>query len=576
MSKINSIFQIASITTVILSGSLTSAIASNPSEQPPQQTGTNELVFQPNTLLRASLNSDNFAKQVKRNGYSEASAYEIASTNELPVNLLKQSPSSSKILISQNTPETTESETTTPEASELDLLNPDPDQLEIPTTPEEVNIDINQPITLEEAVELALTNNTDLREAQLNLDRSRRELQEARAALYPSLAVQSNFSNSDNASNNRSAEQAGETQTLDSQLGEDTTTFDGDLTLNYNIYTGGRRGADIRRAKRQFEFSELGVETATEQTTFEAKRDYYSLQNADSQVEIEQGAVEDASQTLNDAQLLEEAGLGTRFDVLSAEVELADAQQRLTSARAAQDVARRVLRETLNLGEQVDVQTADDIAKVGIWELALEDSIVNAYDNRVELEQFLLQREINQEQRKIALADIRPQLGIFGTLDFLEVSDDDIDIQSGYTVGAQLQWTLFDGGAAKARARQSDVDVSLTDNGFANQRNQVRLEVEQAFFNLQANEDNINTTEKAVELAEESLRLARLRFQAGVGTQTDVIQAQSSLTTSRGNFLAAIIQYNQSFNELQRAISGVIDDQINTPNGQTNTPNGQN
>lgn len=576
MSKINSIFQIASITTVILSGSLTSAIASEPSGQPHQQTSANALIFKPNSLSKESWNSDNFPKQVRRDGDSEAGTYEIASTNESPANLLKQSSSSSKILISQDSPETTESETTTPETSELDRLNPDPDQLEIPTTPEEVNIDINQPITLEEAVQLALTNNTDLREAQLNLERSRRELQEARAALYPSLAVQSDFTNSDTASNNRSAEQAGETQTLDSQLGEDTTTLNGDLTLNYNIYTGGRRGADIRRAKRLVESNELGVEVATEEVTFEAKRDYYSLQNADSQVEIEQGAVEDASQTLNDAQLLEEAGLGTRFDVLSAEVELADAQQRLTSARAAQDVARRVLVETLNLGEKVDLQTADEITEVGIWELPLEESIVTAYENRAELEQFLLQREINQEQRKIALADIRPQLGIFGTFDFLEVSDDDIDIQSGYTVGAQLQWTIFDGGGAKARARQSDVDVSLADNGFVNQQNQVRLEVEQAFFNLQANEDNINTTEKAVELAEESLRLARLRFQAGVGTQTDVIQAQSALTTARGNFLGAVIDYNQSFNELQRAITGISDGQIDTPNGQTNTPDGQN
>ena len=59
----------------------------------------------------------------------------------------------------------------------------------------------------------------------------------------------------------------------------------------------------------------------------------------------------------------------------------------------------------------------------------------------------------------------------------------------------------------------------------------------------------------AVTLAEESLRLARLRFQAGVGTQTDVIEAQSELTTARGNLLTAIIDYNQSFTQLQRAVT---------------------
>jgi len=62
--------------------------------------------------------------------------------------------------------------------------------------------------------------------------------------------------------------------------------------------------------------------------------------------------------------------------------------------------------------------------------------------------------------------------------------------------------------------------------------------------------------------ATESLRLARLRFQAGVGTQTDVINAQRSLTEARGNFLQAIIGYNQSLNQLQRAVSNLPDGKL--------------
>ena len=144
---------------------------------------------------------------------------------------------------------------------------------------------------------------------------------------------------------------------------------------------------------------------------------------------------------------------------------------------------------------------------------------------------------------------------LVGQGDFLNVSEDDIDTTTGYTVGAQLQWNIFDGGVAKAIARQEDIDIEIAENDFANQKNLVRLEVEQAFFGLQANDKNITTAEMAVTLAEESLRLARLRFQAGVGTQTDVIEAQSELTTARGNLLTAIIDYNQSFTQLQRAVT---------------------
>ncbi|HHP7232144.1 MAG TPA: TolC family protein [Xenococcaceae cyanobacterium] len=447
----------------------------------------------------------------------------------------------------------------------LQRLEPDANLLDLPSEPEAVNIDINEPISLEQAVELALRNNRELQEAQLNLQRSQQELQEARSELYPNLDLQADLTNSESASAERSAELSTgfDPEELDQRgLGNDVTSFSSDLTLSYDLYTGGRRGANIRRARNQVASDALDVERVTEVVLFETIRDYYALQNADAQVDIEQAAVEDANQTLRDAQLLEQAGLGTRFDVLRAEVELANANQRLTTAIADQKTARRQLVETLSLGLQATIQTADAIETAGDWEPTLEESIILGFQNRVELEQLLLRREINRQQKQIALSQIRPQLSVFATYDVLEQFDDDIDIADGYTVGARVQWTIFDGGAAVARARQSETDIQIDEVAFANQRNAVRLEVEQAFFDLQANEENIATSEKAVELAEESLRLARLRFQAGVGTQTDVIQAQTELTTARGNFLTAIINYNQSLNELQRAVDSLTETRL--------------
>ena len=568
MSKLSPILPLVCASTLILSGSLKPATANEISKQIEQQVATRNSISTTKNIdsVNSALDTDTPKEDTR-------------------IDLVKSPKNSAIYLIpqkvSQTTPEGNERDITEPDApetdpegtllpgedlergipedSELDKLNPDPNLLNIPKTPEGVEINIDEPITLEDAIKLALLNNTDIRDADLNLDRSQRELQQARAALYPTLGVNSQyqFSNTAQAENSTATlRESSFTNPLSDVEDNGTAIFTGSLRLEYDIYTGGNRGADIRRAKKQVEFNQLNLETVTEQTVFEAKRDYYALQDADSQVEIEQAAVEDASQTLRDAQLLEEAGLGTRFDVLRAEVELANAQQRLNSANAAQATARRQLVETLSLGEQVTIQTADDITKAGEWELAIEESILAAYENRAELEQFLVNREINQAQRDIALSNIRPQLSIFGEYDFFEETGDGIETTTGYAIGATLQWTIFDGGVAKAIARQEDIDVLLADNGFANQRNQVRLEVEQAFFGLEANEENITTAQKAEELAEESLRLARLRFQAGVGTQTDVIEAQTELTTARGNLLTAVIDYNQSFNELQRAITG--------------------
>ncbi|MEB3227368.1 MAG: TolC family protein, partial [Synechocystis sp.] len=97
---------------------------------------------------------------------------------------------------------------------------------------------------------------------------------------------------------------------------------------------------------------------------------------------------------------------------------------------------------------------------------------------------------------------------------------------------------------------------------FARQRNQIRFEVEESYYNLTANKENISSTRTNVVRFEEALRLARLRFQAGVGTQTDVINAQRDLANARGRFLQAIIGYNQSLNQLQRSVSNLPDNNL--------------
>ncbi|MEO1339905.1 MAG: TolC family protein [Cyanobacteria bacterium J06635_13] len=438
-------------------------------------------------------------------------------------------------------------------------LNPNPDPLSRPTQANEVEVDPQKPITLQQAIALSLNNNRDVETARIQIEQSTAALREARAGLYPNLDFGSGLNYGDELFLDSVVEQAAD-RNLGTNLTDSTSAnfeFNTDLTLGYDIYDGGFRGANIRSAEKELKTDELNLEVVIEQTRFETARDYYSLQNSDAQVEIEKAAVADATQTLRDAELLEEAGLGTRFDVLRAEVELAQARQRLNTAIANQSIARRQLAETLSIDHNSDLATADAIEEAGTWSLSLPESIIRAFSNRAELEQFLLQREISAAQRQIALSQIRPTISAAASYGVDDDFEDSFDISDRYTVGVSLQWRLFDGGAASAEARQAEKEIAIAETQFADQRNQIRFAVEQAYFGLESNQKNIGTATKEQELAEESLRLARLRFQAGVGTQTDVIEAQTDLTTARGNLLDSIINYNQSLIDLKRQVSRV-------------------
>ena len=440
-------------------------------------------------------------------------------------------------------------------------LNPSSNPLNFPTNAEEVRVDEVIPITLEQAIKLARQNNQTFKEARLNLNQAEDQLQEALAAEFPTLSLQTDLQRSTSASNEIRASGGGFGATDGV-----TTDLNATLQLNYNLYTGGQRPAQIRLSESQVRTQELALEQAAEQLRFDVTDAYYAVQQADSQVEIARAAVSDAEQSLRDAELLEEAGLGTRFDVLQAEVQLANEEQNLTRALSQQRIRRRELVEVLGLGQQIEVTAATPPEVAGTWDLSLEESIVRAYQNRSELEQQLEQREIGEANQNIALANIKPNVSLFTRYNVRDIIDDGSGTGTGtgdgLAIGAQLQWTLYDGGQARARAEQAKEDVAIAENRFDQIRNQIRREVEQAFYNLEANEQNIDTATIAVEQAEESLRLARLRFQAGVGTQTDVINAQSELTRARGNLLTAIIDYNRSLAALQRAVSNLPDGRL--------------
>lgn len=447
-----------------------------------------------------------------------------------------------------------------------EYLTPNPNPLQFPTESDEVEIVGTQPLTLEQALQIAEQNSQQLQEALLTVERNQAALREARAALYPNLSVQSSLSRSSSTgadlSNQRQRQQLGDNAPPPEG---GSTSLDGGVELSYNLYNSGRRSGQIGLAETQLLVSELDLERVLADLRLEVREAYYNLQEADDQIDISLSAVQSSEQSLRDAEALERAGLGTRFDVLRARVQLADAAQALTQARAQQRIRRREIARILNVSQVVDISAAEPVEISGLWNLSLEDSIVLALKNRAELEQLLLQRELTDYQRQIALSALGPQVNLFASYNAVEVFGDDLNFADGYNLGGRVQWNLYDGGAARARAVQEERNIEIAETRFGQFRNQVRLQVEQAFFNLRSNFENIQTSNIAVDQAKESLRLARLRFQAGVGTQTDVLTAETELTRAQNNRLRAIVTYNRALASMERAIGNVNEGLISTP-----------
>lgn len=111
---------------------------------------------------------------------------------------------------------------------------------------------------------------------------------------------------------------------------------------------------------------------------------------------------------------------------------------------------------------------------------------------------------------------------------------------------------FFDGGAAAASSRQSKQLAQQNRYQFAKKRDDIRQEVETSFYELEKNNRDIITTSREVISAREALRLARLRFQAGVTTQREVVDNQRDLTQAEVRYSTAVTDYNKRLVELSR------------------------
>ncbi len=453
-------------------------------------------------------------------------------------------------------------------------LEPNPNPLQFPTNPEDVRIEEIQSITLQQAIDLARRNSQVLQIAQKQVEQTRSGVREQQAALFPDLTFQMSASRQVSASGQIGVQtRLRENANLPAsrQLPTNSPEFqnfgsiglNNTLQLSYDLDIFGRRNANIRAAREQLRFRELDLEREAEELRFDTSEAYYNLQNFDGQVAIRQASVRNAQQSLRDAEALERAGVGTRFAVLQAQSNVANEVQQLSVARRDQRVAQRRLAEILNISQSANLTAADPVEQAGSWRLSLEESIVQAFKNRPELEQQLVQRNISQQQRRSIRAGGLPQVNLTGSYNFQGITTDNPDPfstrgwASGYAVQANLTWNFFDGGAVRARVKQRDADISIAESRFDQVRNQVRREVEQAYFGLESSFENIETSEAGVLQSREALRLARLRFQAGVGTQTDVIQAETDLTRAERNRLSAIVNYNLGLSSLQRAVSNL-------------------
>ena len=442
-----------------------------------------------------------------------------------------------------------------------------PAPLALPTNPAQVRIVDYRPLRLREVERLIEVNSPQLKAIASQVEQAKSNLRAQISAWYPTLNLSTDgFPSRSFASRtqNYGSEAITPNNPYDANAYKTQTQIYGAgaaLKFNWDLINP-QRVPQIAAARDQFEKAKNQYLITLRELRLQAATSYFNLQNSDDQVRIGKSAVQSSSVNLRDARARLQAGVATKLDVMEAETQLARDQQKLTQGLLQQSVTRRDLARLLDLPQNITPTAADPSTLLGVWQPSLQESIVAAYAFREELSNLILDVSIANSNANSALGNVQPFLSIFSTSGwdktFGEANVDGpanmglVVEQLRETIGLNLKWNIFDGGRSAAQARQQRQLATENTYKFSSQRDAIRYEVEQAYFSLQAQIRNLITTSRQVLSTRESLRLARLRFQAGVGTQRNVVDSQRDATTAEVDYSNAIVRYNTNVAQLQR------------------------
>ena len=305
----------------------------------------------------------------------------------------------------------------------------------------------------------------------------------------------------------------------------------------------------------------LDYQTAVANTVLDVQVAYFNVLLAAQQITVQEASVGLLTSEVADTTRRYNAGTVPRFNVLRAEVELANARPKLIRARNSHRISKNNL--VNQLGFSVPKEALEDIPLTLSGKLVAEPYKIDlpqavglALDRRTELESLRKVQALRKEEIVNAKATYRPSVQAFGGYDTHNsiLSTDLSDAKYGWITGVQFSWSLFDGWRTKgkvveARALYDRAGVDLDDAG-----RRIELEVRTAYSNFIEADEVLKSQEKVVEEAEEALRLSRARSEAGTGTQLDVLGAQTALTEARTTQILALHDYSVARARLERAI----------------------
>lgn len=414
------------------------------------------------------------------------------------------------------------------------------------------------PLTLREAVAIALEENPERRAAQAEQRAASAGIGEARADLLPHLTFYESATRGNDpvyAFGTKLRQQrfdqldfALERLNAPTPVNNFATRFE----ATWNLFDTRRSWLGLERAEQLEEAAGRRLERTEQELVFRVTESYFGLLLALKEKQVAEEAVQTARANLNRTQDRYEAGLAVQSDLLSARVHLAATDQELIRAANGVEIARVRLNHELGVEAGSVFEPVEVLAERPLPLGAMEVLEAQALDHRPDLGNLRLQEAAQQTSLRMARAEFGPRVNLVAAWE----ADNPSFLGNGGTnwLGAiEVQFDIFQGGSRRARLAREQALHNRIGSLRELLESAVRLEVRRAYLEQDAARRQVDVVRAAVDEAQESLRIIQDRYETGLTTITDLLRAEETVTRTRTRYWEAVYRRQTSYAALELA-----------------------
>jgi outer membrane protein len=425
---------------------------------------------------------------------------------------------------------------------------------------------VPEALTLERSLDIALKNNPEVAATLWDVSAAGAKVDQAKAARWPTLTYEGNYIKYFNPRPVFEARYNGERRVFSRQQSR------GDVLLKFPLFTGGRIINEIKATELFRLAEENRLSRTRDELIYNVSSTFYSILSQEKVIDSVKFSLQSMQEQRQKMAKMVEVAKAARVDLLRTEVRVADLEQSLEKETNLLEIQKRLLANLMGL--DFDKAQLKFTGKLTFEKRGYrpEQLVPRALEQRPDFTAAKARVESQARRVDVARAGHYPNLNLVGAYGYrgtgvIGVYDERSArnptnrgpfYDEDANVGVTLTLPLFEGGRISAKVREEFSALAAAQERLRKLNLQVRQEVETAILDVDSSSERVKATEKAIEQAQESLRIETLKYNLGAGTITDVLDAQTALLLTETTYYRVLADFHTALARLKLAVGGSL------------------